>query len=205
MTNTGNITINSDVKCTQGTNVKEIGGCIGMAQSTVTKAYNSGNITIKEGAQIQNGHFIGGCVADARSAVTTAHNTGNIIIENIAQEGNTNTAGGALGRVYSNKILQDILSYSDMQVTGYANFGFLVGSHRSDTLKLTSGGIGGTYLEYDIEDGSVKRVSITEDNYKDFIYGSREETVWPEVSETVPAYDGVTFLTEKPIVPPVAE
>ena len=61
------------------------------------------------------------------------------------------------------------------------------------------------YKEYDIEDGSVKRVSITEDNYKDFIYGRREETVWPEVSETVPAYDGVTFLTEKPIVPPVAE
>ena len=199
--NTGDITINKDFKCTQGTNVKEIGGCIGMAQSTVTKAYNSGNITIKEGAQIQNGHFIGGCVADSRSAVNTAHNTGNIIIETIAQEGNTNTAGGALGRVYSNKTLQDIISYSDMQVTGYANFGFLVGSHRTETLKLTNGGIGGTYLEYDIEDGEVKRVPITEDNYKSFIYGSREETVWPDEATS----DGVVLLTEKPIVPPVAE
>ena len=88
-----------------------------------------------------------------------------------------------------------------MQVTGYANFGFLVGSHRTETLKLTNGGIGGTYLEYDIEDGEVKRVPITEDNYKSFIYGSREETVWPDEATS----DGVVLLTEKPIVPPVAE
>ncbi len=201
--NSGDITINSDFRCTQTTGVKEIAGCVGLAQSTVTNAFNTGNITIKSGAKIKDGHYIGGCLADARSAIYHAHNIGNITVEDVAAEGNNSFAGGAVGKIGASKTIEDIVSYCHMKVFGYTNCGFLVGSHRTSTVTLQSGAVGGTHYTYDESDAELKPEIITADNFFHYIYGSGSLTSWPD--EETPTYDNVTFLTEKPTVPPVAD
>ena len=71
----------------------------------------------------------------------------------------------------------------------------VTGTSRSETTTATNCKVGGTITgEYNIEDEEYKIITLTAENYFNYIYGSGESTDWIDTEN----YDGCTLLEAKP-------
>jgi hypothetical protein len=194
ITNKGNVTIKSIAK--MSTALGQIAGVVGISQGSNSNAFNTGTITIEDGVTMANGTMVAGCIADCRTNTTNVINTGTININSILSEGNGWFVGGALGKAAEKKTYNKIQCYCTMNVNAAQNAGFLVGSSRTSNLYLTSGALGGTRQLYDITAEEYRTSKLTEEEYMNYIYGSGANTDWGVSTN----YDGVTFLTEAPVI-----
>ena len=195
ITNHGNVTIKSAAKMASSV-IGQIGGVSGINQKSNTNAFNTGAITIEKGVKFANGTMVAGCIADVRAGATNFTNTGDINILCELEANNGWLVGGCVGKTVDSKSLTNIQCYCTMKtgLTQYA--GFLIGSLRSSTLKVTSGAVGGVNMVYDNDDKFYTSEPIDKDNYTNYIYGGRENTDWTGTDN----YDSVTFLTKAPVI-----
>ena len=193
ITNHGNVTIKSAAKMAS-TVVGQIGGVSGINQKSNTNAFNTGTITIEEGVTFANGTMVAGCIADVRAGATNFTNTGDINILCELASGNGWLVGGCVGKTADNKSLTNIQCYCTMNASVAQFWGFLVGSARTSTIKVTSGAMGGSYKKYDIDDEIYLLSTLTSNDYFNYIYGGNS------IDWTGTNYDGVTFLNEAPVI-----
>ena len=194
ITNHGNITIKSAAKLTSATG--QIAGAIGITEASNTKAINTGKVTIEKGVTMANGTMVAGCIADCRANTTNVVNTGTINFNNLLSSDNGWFVGGALGKAKESKTYKEIQCYCTMNVNNAQYTGFLVGSERTSKLYLTSGAVGGTLMTYLEEEEEYSSSKLAPGNYMNYIYGSGANTNWGVSTN----YDGVTFLTEAPVI-----
>ena len=194
ITNKGNVTIKSTAKMSTATG--QIAGVVGISQGSNSHAFNTGTITIENGATFANGTMVAGCIADCRANTTDAINTGTINFNNILSRENGWLVGGALGKIVKDKSYKEIKCYCTMNVNNAQYAGFLAGSERASNIYLTSGAVGGTLMTYLEEEEEYSSSKLTSDNYMNYIYGSGANTNWGVSTN----YDGVTFLTEAPVI-----
>ena len=195
ITNHGNVTIKSAAKMAS-TVVGQIGGVSGINQKSNTNAFNTGTITIEEGVTFANGTMVAGCIADVRAGATNFINTGDInILCELATE-NGWLVGGCVGKTADNKSLTNIQCFCTFNTKEAQYAGFLIGSQRTSTIFVTSGAVGGSYMEYDTDDEVYLPTPLTKSNYFNFIYGAKDLTDWTGTND----HDSVTLLTEAPVI-----
>lgn len=195
ITNHGNVTIKSAAKMAS-TVVGQIGGVSGINQKSNTNAFNTGTITIEEGVTFANGTMVAGCIADVRAGATNFTNTGDINILCELAANNGWLVGGCVGKTADGKSLTNIQCFCTFNTKEAQYAGFLVGSQRTSTIKVTSGAVGGNYMEYDTDDEVYLPTPLTQSNYFNYIYGSKDQTDWTGTSD----HDTVTLLTEAPVI-----
>ena len=193
ITNHGDVTIKSAAKMAS-TVVGQIGGVSGINQKSNTNAFNTGTITIEEGVTFANGTMVAGCIADARAGATNFTNTGDINILCELAENNGWLVGGCVGKSVENKGLTNIQCFCTFNTKAAQYAGFLIGTPRTSSIKVTSGAVGGNCMIYNTEDETYKLSKLTKEDYFNYIYGG--STDWTGVD----GYDGVTFLTEAPVI-----
>ena len=194
ITNHGNITIKSTAKLTSATG--QIAGVLGITEASNTKAVNTGKVTIENGVTMANGTMVAGCIADTRTNVSTAINTGDIDILCELTSGNGWLVGGCVGKAAASKTYKEFQCFCSFNPNSAQYAGFLVGSERTSTIKVTNGAIGGNYMIYHTEDEKYISSTLTPEDYFNYIYGSRENTDWTGTTD----YDAVTFLEKAPVI-----
>ena len=87
-------------------------------------------------------------------------------------------------------------SYCSLESDYYTeNIGWVTGSARvNGSVVAANCKIGGKTMGIDEIDESLKEITIDGSNFKNYIYGSRNQTNWEGTSN----YDGCSFLSEKP-------
>ena len=195
ITNHGNVTIKSAAKMAS-TVVGQIGGVSGINQKSNTNAFNTGTITIEEGVTFANGTMVAGCIADVRAGATNFTNTGDINILCELTSGNEWLVGGCVGKTADGKSLTNIQCYCTFNTKAAQYAGFLIGSQRSSTIKVTSGAVGGNSMVWDDTEEIYAKKALTKEDYFNYIYGAQANTDWSGTTN----YDAVTFLTKAPVI-----
>lgn len=193
ITNHGDVTIKSAAKMAS-TVVGQIGGVSGINQKSNTNAFNTGTITIETGVTFANGTMVAGCIADARAGATNFTNTGDINILCELASDNGWLVGGCVGKSVENKGLTNIKCFCTFNTKAAQYAGFLIGTPRTSSIKVTSGAVGGNSMIYDTEDQTYKPSQLTKEDYFNYIYGG--STDWTGVD----GYDAVTLLEEAPVI-----
>ena len=70
----------------------------------------------------------------------------------------------------------------------------LVGVPYAATVVASNCSVGGAFYEYDSDDDTYRKITLTADNFFEYLYGG--ETDWSAAGVT--DYHGCTFLAEKP-------
>ena len=193
ITNHGDVTVKSTAKMPSVTG--QISGVIGLSQDSNSNAFNTGTITIENGATMAAGTMIGGCLADTRTNVTNATNIGDINIQTVLSSGNNWFVGGCVGKAAA-KTYKNFQCYCSFSTNGATNAGFLIGTPRTSSIKVTSGAVGGYCLTWDDTEEVYSQKALTEKDYFDYIYGGKKDTDWSGTTD----HDAVTFLTEAPVI-----
>ena len=141
------------------------------------------------------GTMIGGCLADTRTNVTNATNIGDINIQTVLSSGNGWFVGGCVGKAAA-KTYKNFQCYCSLNANGATNAGFLIGTPRTSSIKVTSGAVGGYSLTWDDTEEVYSQKALTENDYFDYIYGGKKDTDWSGTTD----HDAVTFLTEAPVI-----
>ena len=206
-THSGNVTLTGTV----GTNV--VVGGMGTQQKTpfyLANVANTGKITIgtkekaltsSEGTYIRIAGLWANCAPIEGYTYRiegSVINTGDIEINNlVAPKANEISVGGIVANLSADGVINGAKSYCNILCSlPQATYGMISGVSRANAT-VANCQVGGSVLgEYNQEDESYKRYSITADNYYNFIYGSGEATDWGTSTD----YDGCTALTAKPSV-----
>ena len=206
--NDGEIIVEESVNLGAGLYVGGVSAFEGTADLKYTPVgfVNTGNITVKGNATEL---YVGGVSTlwartDAKMDMT---NTGNITVKK-PEDAKYSTAyvGGAVAQMLATGT--GAKAYCDIQAVDFTNVGMITGAARSATVVASNCEVGGRIAttesekktwDDDAEDYIVAVTpdwnSISNDNYFSYIYGGT--TDWSGVT---PAYDGCSWLSEKPTV-----
>ena len=198
--NKGNITFSATAKATKAL---RIGGLMAYSRNanivqTLSNCYNTGNITIEKGATISCLEYLGGLIGQATHVSPVVENnifnTGNIVVNNEGNTPNNVFVGGVVGHTAVS--ISNADSYCSLESDYYTeNIGWVTGSARvNGSVVAANCKIGGKTMGIDEIDESLKEITIDGSNFKNYIYGSRNQTNWEGTSN----YDGCSFLSEKP-------
>lgn len=157
---------------------------------------NKGNILIEN---VNAGYIIAGGISGHSSSGSIAQgkivNIGDITVKSCTFTSPTNVrVGGLVASPYV--ALADAECHCNIMAEGLAgHVGMLFGGARSADYPVTNAKVGGSYaVECDPADETFKVVTLTGDNYFNYLYSTGAETDWG----TSTNYDGCTFLETKP-------
>ena len=157
---------------------------------------NKGNILVEN---IKAGYVIVGGISGHSSSGSLAQgkivNIGDITVKSCTFTTPTSVrVGGLVASPYV--AIADAECHCSIQAEGLAGqVGMLFGGDRSVEYPITNAKVGGTYaVEYDPEDKVFKHITLTEENYFNYLYPTGEATDWGSSTN----YDGCTFLKTKP-------
>ena len=120
-------------------------------------------------------------------------NTGNITVSDCTLTDANTFVGGIVGKTAT--AIAGAQSYCTILAVGLTNVGWIMGTPRAEATLATNCKVGGlAYGDYDEEDEYYKKISISKENYFDYIYGGT--TDWG----TSTNYDGCTLLESKPTI-----
>jgi len=179
ITNSGVITFRNGSEITGCTSNSNIGGLIGMLTGTksCTNSLNKGEIKIEDGVILSTSQkfLIGGCFGnEVPTTVNIVENRGAITLE-----GDITVSvyvGGVCGT--TTKPITKASVFCNVNAQGLSNVGMLTGSAYSDAIAATGCKVGGTILKGD----ATEAVTLTGENYYNYIYGSGNPTEKPDES-----------------------
>ena len=182
ITNSGVITFRNGSEITGCTSDSNIGGLIGMLTGTksCTNSLNKGEIKIEDGVILSTSStsrrfLIGGCFGyEVPTTVNIVENRGAITLE-----GDITVSvyvGGVCGT--TTKPITNASVFCNVNAQGLSNVGMLIGSAYSDAIAVTGCKVGGTILK----GNATEAVTLTGENYYNYIYGSENLTEKPDES-----------------------
>ncbi len=159
-------------------------------------AMNKGNILIEN---VNAGYIIAGGISGHSASGSIAEgkivNIGDITVQNCTFTSPTSVrVGGLVASPYV--AIADAVCHCNIKAAGLAgHVGMLFGGARSADYPVTNAKVGGSYaVELDPADETFKVVTLTGENYFNYLYSTGTTTDWG----TSTNYDGCTFLSEKP-------
>ena len=220
--NKGNITVSKDASTASGSQANQVlyvGGLFGYNRSAVktfTGCFNTGDVTVEEGATMVKGPYTGGCFGKFDKAPTINNDglrtTGNVKVLNGAASTNDNRCGGIVG--WNAESIGNAQVYCDVVGIGLDGVGMVTGMARNTSYLASSNKLGGRIAKSLNADGTPNYVTvwantgtivdeetgetITDPNlpageivpFWEVIYGA----VWAEASAT--KCDGCSYISE---------
>lgn len=122
----------------------------------------------------------------------TIYNFGDIECTGKVNAKSNNRIGGIFGQ--TNKTCANCHVYCSIKHPGYSHVGMLVGAPYAAAVAASNCTAGGAFYEYDSDDDAYRKITLTADNFFEYLYGG--ETDWSAAGVT--DYHGCTVLTEKP-------
>ena len=197
--NAGNITVGNKTGAkTIATTKTAVGGYVAYHSggAITSDIYNSGNITVsnlKSPSLYVGGVFGHLYKAGAVNSDAQLTNTGDISISGIDVPNETVFVGGIVGDTLSP--IAGAQSYCTITTENLTNVGWIMGTPRAAATLATNCKVGGKTLgEYDTEDEVYVEITISDENFFNYIYGGT--TDWSGVSN----YDGCSALSSKPAI-----
>ena len=167
--NKGNITVSKDASTTSGSTSNQVlyvGGLFGFNRSavkTLKGCYNTGTMTIEEGAEIVKGPYTGGCFGRYDKAPTVGEgdllSTGTVKVLNGATATNDNRCGGIVG--WNAEAIGNAKVYCDIIAIGTKGAGLITGMARADATKASKCALGGR-IATALKDGQPDFYNIVE-------------------------------------------
>jgi hypothetical protein len=158
--NKGNITVSKDASTASGSQANQVlyvGGLFGYNRSavkTLTGCFNTGAVTIEEGATMVKGPYTGGCFGKFDKSPIVNENglrtTGAVKVLNGAASTNDNRCGGVVG--WNAEAIGNAQVYCDVVGIGLDGVGMVTGMARNTSYLASSNKLGGR-IATELKDG----------------------------------------------------
>ena len=167
--NKGNITVSKDASTASGSQANQVlyvGGLFGYNRSAVktfTGCFNTGAVTVEEGATMVKGPYTGGCFGKFDKAPTINNDglrsTGAVKVLNGAASTNDNRCGGIVG--WNAEAIGNAQVYCDVVGIGLDGVGMVTGMARNTSYLASSNKLGGR-IATTLKDGQPDFYNIVE-------------------------------------------